>query len=135
MERDEEDEEWGFIEDDGEDRNGTRGTNLFSRGASISTGSLSFSRAQRLTAAALVSRARPRDYPQLLRVRALRVPRGVPRRTRALPFCRTQDHPAHRIAASKSTPSQLAGKSLTMNDRSTRQCCAGRVSEVAVAGR
>ena len=71
MERDEEDEEWGFIEDDGEDRNGTRGTNFFSRGASISTGSLSFSRAQRLTAAALVSRALPRDHPQLLTIRAL----------------------------------------------------------------
>jgi hypothetical protein len=51
MERDEEDEEWGFIEDD-EDRNGTRGTMLFARGVLIGTGSLSFARAQRLTATA-----------------------------------------------------------------------------------
>jgi serum/glucocorticoid-regulated kinase 2 len=32
MERDEEDEDWDFIEADGEDRNGTRGNNLFARG-------------------------------------------------------------------------------------------------------
>jgi len=31
-ERDEEDDEWDFIEADGEDRNGTRGTSLFARG-------------------------------------------------------------------------------------------------------
>jgi hypothetical protein len=55
---DEEGEEWDLIKDDGEDRNGTRCTSLSARGASIGTGSLSFARAQRLTATALASRAK-----------------------------------------------------------------------------
>jgi hypothetical protein len=41
---DEEDEEWDFIVDDGEDRDRAQGNSLSARGASIGTGSLSFAR-------------------------------------------------------------------------------------------
>ena len=66
----EEDEEWDFIVDDGEDRDRAQGTSLSSRGASIGTASLSFAKAQHLAATARALQARSRGHPPLLTVRA-----------------------------------------------------------------
>ncbi|KAI0275351.1 hypothetical protein BC834DRAFT_852429 [Gloeopeniophorella convolvens] len=123
MERDEEDEDWDFIEADGEDRNGARGTSLFARGVvdryklavfrkgstpNRSTSGISDS--TRLSTATTLTNGGGSPTP------AQKERRG---RTGALPFRRTPKTFLRAKSPPSARSSQSAGKSLISASEST----------------